>query len=73
MENIKSYEKYKEKLEENISKLESEEISLDEALDSFKESIELYQKLEKILNQAEKEVKVLVDGLEKTFEKGSEE
>lgn len=73
MENIKSYEKYKEKLEENISKLESEEISLDEALDSFKESIELYQKLEKILTQAEKEVKVLVDGLEKTFEKGSEE
>ncbi|MCT4661277.1 MAG: exodeoxyribonuclease VII small subunit [Tissierellales bacterium] len=73
MEDIKSYEKYKEKLEENISKLESEEISLDEALDSFKESIELYQKLEKILTQAEKEVKVLVDGLEKTFEKGSEE
>lgn len=73
MENMKSYEKYKDKLERNIEKLGSEDVSLDEALNSFKESIELYQKLEEILTQAEKEVKVLIDGVEKTFEKGREE
>lgn len=69
---MKDYEKNKVELEAIINKLEAGELSLEDSLSQFKRGIELYQDLETMLSQAEKEVQVIVDGKAKKFEEESD-
>jgi len=69
---MKDYEKNKVELEAIINKLEAGELSLEDSLSQFKRGIELYQDLETMLSQAEKEVQIIVDGKEKKFEEESD-
>ncbi len=58
--NNMSYEEGTKKMEEIVGKLESGELTLDEALENFKKGIELYKHCNNILNKVEGEIKVLV-------------
>jgi len=69
---MKDYEKNKVELEAIINKLEAGELSLEDSLSQFKRGIELYQDLETMLSQAEKEVQIIVDSKEKKFEEESD-
>lgn len=68
----KTFEENLEMLEDIVSSLENENLKLDEALEKFKLGIELTNKCTKKLDEAEKQIKILVEsekGLsEKDFE-----
>jgi len=55
-----SYEEATKKMEKIVSKLEGGELTLDEALDNFKEGIELYKYCNSILDKVDDKIKVLV-------------
>lgn len=59
LENM-SYEEATKEMEKIVSKLESGELTLDEALDNFKKGIELYKYCNNILNKVDHKIKVLV-------------
>lgn len=68
-----SFEQNMQELEETVKKMESEDVSLDEALSLFEKGIKLSKSCQKILEDAEKKVNVLLkseDGTlsEKPFE-----
>ena len=64
-----SFENALENLEEIVSKLESEELPLEKALDLFEKGIKLSKTCTSKLNEAEKKVDVLLDQLSKELEK----
>lgn len=61
---IKSFEKNLEKLEEVVSKLESDQLSLDESLKEFESGVKLYQVCKSTLEEAQKKVTSLTEKLE---------
>lgn len=69
---MKNFEKNKIELEQIIKSLENGEVTLEDSLNEFKRGIEIYQGLSILLNQAEEEVKIIVDGQEKPFKEESD-
>ncbi|MGO1470536.1 MAG: exodeoxyribonuclease VII small subunit [Tissierella sp.] len=62
MENKKlSYEEALKELENIVGKLEKDETSLNNSIDIFKRGVELYKYCNKLLSDAENEVKLLLD------------
>lgn len=55
-----NFEKSLEQLQEIVSKLEAGDVSLDESLTLFEKGIKLSKSCQKILDDAEKKVSVLV-------------
>lgn len=67
--NDMSYEKAVERLKTIIKDLESEELTLNDALDKFKTGIELYRYCNDTLNKMDGEIKaILEDGEEKLLD-----
>ena len=62
-----TFEQAMEKLEKITSELEDENIDLDTSVKKFEEGMKLSQKCNKMLEDAEKKITVLVDGEEKTL------
>ena len=58
----KSFESSLNELEKIVSKLETNEIDLQDAVDSFSKGIKLVEKCQKDLQNAEQKVQVLIDG-----------
>ena len=63
----KSFEELLKRLEEIVSKLETNDISLEESLDLFEEGIGMSKECEKILSAARKRVQKLVQESDGTF------
>ena len=64
-----SFEKHMEKLEEITTKLEKEQISLDDSVKLFEEGMNISKECNKKLEEAEKRITMLVetkDGFEET-------
>ena len=76
MANTKTFEEQLAQLEEIVKKLESSGVSLNESLSLFEQGVKLTKSCQKILDSAEKKVKLLVseDGtmVEKDFENGQD-
>ena len=64
------FEKAIKELEEVVNKLESGEASLSESLELFEKGIQLAKDCNKMLDEAEKKVSVLVGGEKKDFDEG---
>lgn len=62
-----TFEEAMKKLEEITNELEDENIDLDTSVKKFEEGMKLSQKCNKILEDAEKKITILVDGKEKNF------
>lgn len=62
-----SYEMMMEKLNGIVSKMENEELTLDQTMKSYEEGIKLCNRLYKYLNEAEGKIKILSGGEEKDF------
>jgi exodeoxyribonuclease VII small subunit len=56
-----SYEEALSKLEEILSDLEGENITLNESLNKFRDGMELYNYCNNILKKAEGEIKVIIE------------
>ena len=64
----KTFEEQIGELEEIVRKLENGDVSLDESLELFEQGVKLTKGCQKMLDTAEKKVKVLMsDGSEKDF------
>lgn len=63
-----NFEKSMTELEKIANELESEELSLDDSVKKFEEGMELANKCNKILENAEKRITVIIDGEEKDFQ-----
>ena len=64
----KTFEEQIGELEEIVKKLENGDVSLDESLSLFEQGIKLTKGCQKMLNTAERQVKVLMsDGTEEDF------
>ena len=61
-----TFEKAIEKLEEQVARLESGNISLDEALTAFEEAIKLVKICNEKLDKAERKVKILTESTDGT-------
>lgn len=57
-----SYEEALKELKDIILELEKDEISLSNSVDTFKRGVELYKYCNRLLSDAEGEVKLLLDG-----------
>ncbi len=72
----KGFEEQISELETIVSKLESGKAGLDESLSLFEQGIKLTKNCQKILDTAEKRVKILVEGnggvSEEDFDNGQE-
>ncbi len=55
-----NFEKSMQELEATVAKMESEDVTLDEALELFEKGIKLSKSCQKILEEAEKKVTVLL-------------
>lgn len=62
------FEKSIKELEEVVNKLESGEASLSESLELFEKGIKLAKDCNKMLDEAEKKVSVLIGGEKKDFD-----
>ena len=62
------FEKAIKELEEVVNKLESGEASLSESLELFEKGIKLAKECNKMLDEAEKKVSVLIGGEKKDFD-----
>lgn len=62
------FEKSIKELEEIVNKLEAGDASLSESLELFEKGIKLAKECNKMLDDAEKKVSVLVGGEKKDFE-----
>lgn len=67
-ENNASFEEQIVKLEQTVQKLERGDISLDESLTLFEEGVKLTKSCQEQLDNAEKKVKILLDGKKEDFE-----
>lgn len=61
------FEKSIKELEEIVAKLESGDTALDESLELFEKGINLSKECNKMLDNAEKKVSVLIDGEKQAF------
>lgn len=61
-ENIESFEKAIEELEEIVKKLEKGELALNDSLSCFQRGIELTKYCSKRLDEAERSITMLVEG-----------
>lgn len=61
MDNILNFEEIMKKLEEITSKLENENLSLDESVEYFEEGIKLSKKANEKLENAEKRITILLN------------
>ncbi len=71
MEEKKEEMKFEEamnKLEEIAKELENGELTLDESVSKFEEGMKLSKKCNKILNEAEKKINLLIDNGEEIVE-----
>lgn len=59
-----NFEKNLEELDQIVSKLESGELTLTEALKSFEDGIKLFNSCHETLKHVEDQVKILVDNME---------
>ncbi len=62
-----NFEQAMKKLEEITNELENENIDLDTSVKKFEEGMKLSQKCNKMLEEAEKKITILVDGVEENF------
>ena len=62
------FEKSIKELEEIVSKLENGDASLSESLELFEKGIKLAKECNKMLDEAEKKVSVLIGGEKKDFD-----
>ena len=62
------FEKSIKELEEIVNKLETGEASLSESLELFEKGIKLAKECNKMLDEAEKKVSVLIGGEKKDFD-----
>lgn len=62
-----SFESMMEKLENIVSIMENEQLTLDESMKQYEEGIKLCNKLYKSLKEAEGKIKILVDNKELDF------
>ena len=65
MEKFKDFESNLKSLDEVVEALESGELSLSDALVAFEKGIGLFSKCHSTLEDVEKQVKILVDNIEK--------
>ncbi len=68
MEEDKSFEGLLKRLEEIVSRLETNGVSLEESLDLFEEGIRISKECERILSAARKRVQKLVQESDGTFQ-----
>ena len=64
----KTFEENLKELENVVQSLESQDLTLDGALEKFKRGIELTKDCSKKLEDAENKIKILIDGKEEDFE-----
>lgn len=64
----KTFEENLKELEEVVNSLESSDLTLDNALEKFKKGVELTKKCTNKLDEAERKIKILIDGKEEDFE-----
>ncbi|WP_035290182.1 exodeoxyribonuclease VII small subunit [Clostridium sp. KNHs214] len=62
-----SYEEMIKELEGIVKLMDSEELSLDDAIKNYEKGIKLYNKLNSILSTAEGKIKIIKDNEEKDF------
>ena len=62
-----SFEEAMQKLEKIAEELENENIDLDASVKKFEEGMALSQKCNKMLEDAEKKITIVIDGEEKNF------
>ena len=62
------FEKSIKELEETVNKLESGDTTLTESLELFEKGIKLAKECNKMLDEAEKKVSVLIGGEKKDFD-----
>ena len=62
-----TFEEAMQKLETIANELESDNLDLDTSVKKFEEGMKLSQKCNKILEEAEKKITILVNGEEKEF------
>ena len=62
-----SFEEAMQKLEKIAEELENENIDLDASVKKFEEGMALSQNCNKMLEDAEKKITILIDGEEKNF------
>lgn len=67
-----SFEESMKKLEKIANELESEDMDLDTSVKKFEEGMKLSAKCNKILEDAEKKITILIDGEEKDFKVNEE-
>lgn len=65
--NTESFEDLLKKLDKIVTKLESGTLSLEESLTKFKEGMHLTKIGQKILKEAEQQVKILIEEKENTY------
>tara|TARA_B100000242_G_scaffold282966_1_gene244745 strand:+ start:420 stop:623 length:204 start_codon:yes stop_codon:yes gene_type:complete len=59
--NLSNFEKDLKKLQDILDNIESDELSLEESIEKYKEGVELSKKCQKALEDAEQIIKVLDD------------
>ena len=62
-----TFEEAMQKLEKIADELEKDNLDLDTSVKKFEEGMKLSQKCNKMLEEAEKKITILVDGKEKDF------
>lgn len=67
MEEVLTFEQAMQKLESIANELENDNLDLDSSVKKFEEGMRLSQKCNKILEEAEKKITILVNGEEKDF------
>ena len=58
-----SFEKSLEELEKIVQNIESGDLSLEESIKNFEKSVKLYKQCKKVLDGAEKKIKILSEDL----------
>lgn len=68
-----TFEEAMQKLENIADELEKDDLDLDTSVKKFEEGMKLSQKCNKMLEDAEKKITILIDGEEKNFVLDKEE
>ncbi len=68
-----NFEESIKKLEDIANELEKEDINLETSVKKFEEGMKISYKCNKMLEEAEKKITILIDGEEKDFKPGEEE
>ena len=68
----KTFEENISMLEETVQKLEKGDVSLDESLSLFEQGVKLSKECQKMLDNAEKKVNILINGEKQEFDEAYE-